>query len=159
MNHALTFAAEQPPRAEARPPRQIWELPPETVRIVLGILLDHSDLQRLFLEVERDAHEGVREDSLLEKAVERCQCACRLAVLLDKLLSLQSERLRVTLAPGEPMISLAERWEEARRTAGGRYLAALLWRLAQDGRPELRSLVNRVRGDLTTRALRGLGGH
>lgn len=138
-------------------PRPVWEIEPGSVLIALGILVDRSELEKLFLDHLRQDHRGVRSDVLLHEAVRLCGGRCRFAAAVEQLLDACARRAQRRV-DACPMYELAAWWLGVRDVADGRQLATLLWSLARDRRCVVRPLFDMVQGDIWVRALRLLGG-
>jgi hypothetical protein len=129
---------------------------PGTLFIALGVLLERSDLERAFLDVEHEDRRGTREDCLLHDAVRLCATRSPFAEVVEQLLDARTRRVRRRVG-ASPMSELAGWWLGVREVAEGQQLTAVLWSLARDRRWVVRPLLDMVRGDLWVRALRLLG--
>ncbi|HEY6005940.1 MAG TPA: hypothetical protein VIV57_23875 [Anaeromyxobacter sp.] len=116
------------------------------------MLLRRDEIESLLEETGDRDHVGAREDALREALVERCGTPCALAEAVEHLLDGQTEALRAAVERC-PMMQIADYWSRERERISGEELAALLWRLACDPRPQLEPLVSRVSGHLCVRAL------
>lgn len=148
--------AEQPERpAHCQGRRRIWELDPATLRMVLGPLFEHHELVMLFQGVGRKL-DGMREECLLDEAVESCREQSPFAEAVELLLAERARKVRADPG-GAAVCELAGTWAAGRQAGGGPWLASFLWCLACDPRPELDPLTRRVAGTLSARGLRSLG--
>ncbi len=138
---------------EDAPLRRIWDVEPDALVVVAGVLLSRADLEALLREVEHEDCTGTADDALLSNVVARCSRPCAFAEGVEGLLDRRTRCVRQRLE-GCPMSELAGLWLGARERATGDQLAALLWSLASDERWLIRGLCERVRGDLWVRALR-----
>jgi len=136
--------------------RRIWEIDPEALLTVLGLLLRRADLEDLFHRLEQQDISGTRADALLHQAVARCSRPCLFAEQVEQLLDRRSRMLRHKLLR-RPMFELAKWCSSTRDDAAGEELATLYWSLVSDRRWVVQSLAERVRGDIWVRALRLLG--
>lgn len=132
---------------------RIWEIGPDDLFVVLAMLLERRELEKLFAEIECDDHSGIREEVLLRDALARCTKPCRFAMRIERLLDGRTGDLRRRLARC-PMIELAEWWSREGNREGGPALGAFCWSLASDPRCVVGELRRRVLGEVAVRALR-----
>jgi hypothetical protein len=137
------------PRCSAR---RIWHVDPEALALVTGVLLRREEIESLLARSGAGDHAGAREDALREALVQGCARPCALAEAVEHLLEGHTQALRAAVDRC-PMMQIAEWWSRERDRISGEELAALLWRLASDPRPQLEPLVARVGGHLCMRAL------
>lgn len=154
---APSDSARRVPRKAANAPAalRIWEVDPDALHLVLGVLLTRADLEACFATVGDAPVEDTREDALRLKAVVRCTRRCVFAERVEAALSARTADL-LPITRECPMMDLAARWAASREALGGPETAAFLWHLASDAQPHLEPLTNAVRGDLWTRAMRWL---
>ncbi|MDP3940377.1 MAG: hypothetical protein Q8R92_19860 [Deltaproteobacteria bacterium] len=138
--------------------RPIWEVEPEALLIVFGLLLRRDDLEALFGILESRDLRGMRADALFLEAVERCSQPCPFAEAVERLLDHRTGSMRERMARC-PFVALAEWWAAARENASGEHLAAFCWALVTDRRWIVQTLKFRVLTELWLRALQILGGH
>lgn len=141
--------------ADAPLPRRIWEVEPDALFVVVGVLLDRDELNILHDGGSRPLG-GLRDDVLLATVVSGCSVPGAFAESVERLLDQRTRCLRRHLGTC-PMAELAGWWLGARERATGEELGALLWSLACDRRWVIGGLFERVRGDICVRALRLLG--
>jgi hypothetical protein len=134
------------------PARRIWNIEPEALALVTGVLLRRDEIESLLERTGVGDHDGAREDALRELLVRGCTTPCALAEAVEHLLDGQTEALRAAVERC-PMMQIADWWSRERDRISGEELAGLLWRLACDPRPQLEPLVSRVSGHLCVRAL------
>jgi hypothetical protein len=144
--------ARGPASAPDRAALRIWDVSPQALALVTGVLLRRDEIESLLEETGDRDHAGAREDALREALVQRCGTPCALAEAVEHLLDGQTQALRAAVERC-PMMQIADYWSRARERISGEELAALLWRLACDPRPQLEPLVSRVSGHLCVRAL------
>jgi hypothetical protein len=145
-------AADAGPSAPERAARRIWNVQPEALALVTGVLLRRDEIESLLEQAGDRDHAGAREDALRETLVRGCTTPCALAEAVEHLLDGQTQALRAAVERC-PMMQIADWWSRERERISGEELAALLWRLACDPRPHLEPLVSRVSGHLCVRAL------
>jgi hypothetical protein len=136
--------------------RHIWEVEPGALLIALSVLLERSELERVFLELEHEDRRGTREDCLLHDAIRLCAMPSPFAEAVEQSLDARTRRVRRRVG-ASPMSELAGWWLGVRAVAEGQQLTALLWSLARERRWIVRPLLDMVRADLWVRALRLLG--
>lgn len=136
--------------------RRIWEVEPDALFVVVGVLLDREELKAILHDAESGPLGGLRDDVLLATVVSGCSVPGAFAESVERLLDQRTRCLRRHLGTC-PMAELAGWWLGARERATGEELGALLWSLACDRRWVIGGLFERVRGDICVRALRLLG--
>jgi hypothetical protein len=117
------------------------------------MVLDRSEIEGLFAEIERDDRSAIREDVLLRDLLARCARPCRFAECAERLLDDRTGYVRSRLVRC-PMIELAEWWAREQNREGGSELGAFCWSLASDPRCVVDDLRRRVLGEVAVRALR-----
>jgi len=142
-------AGEATPRSSLR----IWELEPDTVALVTGLLFSREELEELVESAGAFSPEGLREDALRIRLLLACSRPCAVARAVEAALD---ERTLEAAGPVAtwPMIRIAEWWARECDRLAPADLAALLWRLATDPGPYLGPLALRVGGHLFARAAR-----
>jgi hypothetical protein len=149
----LTLSRKDSPPSQGCPLRRIWEVAPDALQVVLGVLVDPLELERLLAHTEQQEQAGIRDDALLAQVVARCSRPCAFAAAVEELLEQRTDSLRDRLGQ-YPMVELSEWWADKRENAAGADLAAFFWALASDRRPELERLTCRVLSGLRLRGLR-----
>lgn len=149
--------AESPRRGAGEPlqrrcARRIWELDPADLALVTGVLLGREEVESLLDPTGRRGHAGAREDALRVRLLLGCTVPCAVAEAVEHALDRQTGELQATIERC-PMMQLADWWSGERDRMSGEELAAFLWRLACDPRPQLEPLVSRVAGHLQLRAM------
>ncbi len=132
--------------------RRIWEVDPADLALATGVLLRREDVEHVLERIDHREHQGDREDALRVRLLVGCTVPCALAEAVEHLLEGRTQDVEASLARC-PMMQIAEWWSRERDHLSGEELAALLWRLACDPRPQLEPLLSRVGGHLRLRAL------